>query len=70
MNPKIIVGSRVAFDSDQGIQSGTVTALMADLGNGQRHAIIAIDHQHGGIVTTMPVAALQTSHTTTDRSLK
>ena len=54
MNQKIIVGMRVAFDSEHGPQTGLVTGLLPCIGNGQLHAAIEADD----VVFTLPVAAL------------
>jgi hypothetical protein len=54
------VGSRVTFESDNGIQAGYVVDLRRDVGNGEVHAWVEIDHQWSGMFQAVPVAALLT----------
>ncbi|HWX02484.1 hypothetical protein [Collimonas sp.] len=56
-----MVGSRVTFDSDNGIQAGYVVDLRRDIGNGEVHAWIEIDHQWPGMFQAVPASALLTN---------
>ncbi|MFJ2988363.1 hypothetical protein ACIPF8_10880 [Collimonas sp. NPDC087041] len=57
----IHAGDRVTFDSDEGIQAGYVNDLRRDVGNGQLHALVELDHQWPGMFRAVPVSAILTS---------
>lgn len=52
---------RVTFDSDEGIQADFVNGLRRDIGNGDLHAWIELDHQWPGIFHAVPVSAILTA---------
>ncbi|PFH10841.1 hypothetical protein BCF11_3275 [Collimonas sp. PA-H2] len=52
---------RVTFDTDEGIQAGYVNDLRRDLGNGELHAWVEVDHQLPGCFRAVPVSAILTS---------
>lgn len=54
------VRDRVTFDTDEGIQAGYVNGLRRDLGNGELHAWIELDHQWPGIFHAVPVTDILT----------
>lgn len=55
------VRDRVTFDSDEGIQAGYVSDLRRDLGNGELHAWVEVDHQLPGCFRAVPVSDILTS---------
>ncbi|AIY43019.1 hypothetical protein LT85_3861 [Collimonas arenae] len=57
----VAVHDRVTFDSDEGIQAGYVNGMRRDVGNGEMHAWVEIDHQWPGVFRAVPVAAILTS---------
>jgi hypothetical protein len=56
---RITVGATVNFDSDNGPQSGIVEDIKADLGNGQRIAMVKVPGTLDGVPWQMPVDQLQ-----------
>ncbi|MEO6921969.1 MAG: hypothetical protein ABI171_23530 [Collimonas sp.] len=52
---------RVTFDTDEGIQAGYVNDLRRDLGNGELHAWVEVDHLMPGCFRAVPVSAILTS---------
>lgn len=55
---QIALGDRVTFDTDEGYQAGTVNDLRRDVGNGELHAWVELDHQWPGMFRAVPLAAL------------
>lgn len=55
------VRDRVTFDTDEGIQVGYVSGLRRDIGNGELHAWIEVDHQLPGCFRAVPVSDILTS---------
>lgn len=55
----IKIGARVAFDSEDGPQQGTVSGFKADLGNGRSHALVKVTGTLNGEPWTIPVDQLQ-----------
>lgn len=55
---QIALGDRVTFDTDEGYQAGTVNALRRDVGNGELHAWVELDHQWPGMFCAVPLSAL------------
>ena len=55
------VRDRVTFDTDEGIQVGYVNDLRRDVGNGELHAWVELDHQWQGMFRAVPVVAILTS---------
>ena len=55
---QIALGDRVTFDTDEGYQAGTVSDLRRDVGNGELHAWVELDHQWPGVFRAVPLAAL------------
>ena len=51
-------GDRVTFDTDEGYQAGTVSDLRRDVGNGELHAWVELDHQWPGCFRAVPLAAV------------
>jgi len=51
-------GDRVTFDSDEGYQAGIVSDLRRDVGNGELHAWVELDHQWPGVFRAVPLAAV------------
>ena len=58
---RIGIGNRVTFDSDDGIQAGYVNDLRHDLGNGELHAWVELEHKWPGSFQAVPVSAILTS---------
>ena len=56
---QIALGDRVTFDTDEGYQAGTVNDLRRDVGNGELHAWVELDHQWPGMFRAVPLAAVQ-----------
>ena len=56
---KIALGDRVTFDTDEGYQAGTVNDLRRDVGNGELHAWVELDHQWPGMFRAVPLAAIE-----------
>ena len=57
---QIALGDRVTFDTDEGYQAGTVNDLRRDVGNGELHAWVELDHQWPGMFCAVPIRAIQT----------
>ena len=57
----VSIGDRVTFDTDEGYQAGTVNDLRRDVGNGELHAWVELDHQWVGMFRAVPLAALQSA---------
>ncbi|MBR7631804.1 hypothetical protein [Janthinobacterium lividum] len=55
---QIALGDRVTFDTDEGYQAGTVNDLRRDVGNGELHAWVELDHQWAGVFRAVPLCAL------------
>lgn len=55
------VRDRVTFDTDEGVQAGYVNALRRDVGNGELHAWVELDHQWRGMFRAVPISAILTS---------
>ncbi|AMP06554.1 hypothetical protein [Collimonas pratensis] len=55
------VRDRVTFDTDEGIQAGYVNDLRRDVGNGELHAWVELDHQWPGMFRAVPVSDILTS---------
>ena len=51
-------GDRVTFDTDEGYQAGTVSDLRREVGNGELHAWVELDHQWPGVFRAVPLAAV------------
>jgi hypothetical protein len=60
-NITIKVRDRVTFDTDEGIQAGYVNGLRRDLGNGELHAWVEVDHLLPGCFRAVPVSDILTS---------
>lgn len=56
--PQVARGDRVTFDSDEGQLAGTVSDLRRDVGNGELHAWVQLDHQWAGMFRAVPMAAI------------
>lgn len=59
MNQQINPGTRVTFDSEHGPQAGVVIGHLKDNGNGEKYALVEIDHALSGITWNVPVSKLQ-----------
>ncbi|MDN2707931.1 hypothetical protein O0880_00700 [Janthinobacterium sp. SUN118] len=57
-SPQVTRGARVTFDSDEGQLAGTVSDLRRDVGNGELHAWVQLDHQWAGMFRAVPLAAI------------
>jgi hypothetical protein len=55
------VRDRVTFDTDEGIQAGYVNGLRRDVGTGELHAWVELDHQWPGCFRAVPISAILTS---------
>ncbi|WP_442783274.1 hypothetical protein [Collimonas fungivorans] len=55
------VRDRVTFDIDEGIQAGYVNGLRRDLGNGELHAWVELEHHLPGCFRAVPVSDILTS---------
>lgn len=55
---QVLRGDRVTFDTDEGYQAGTVSDLRRDVGNGELHAWVELDHQWPGVFRAVPLAAV------------
>jgi hypothetical protein len=55
------VRDRVTFDTDEGIQAGYVNGLRRDVGNGELHAWVEVDHLLPGCFRAVPVSDILTS---------
>jgi hypothetical protein len=55
------VRDRVTFDTDEGIQAGYVNDLRRDLGNGELHAWIELEHHLPGCFRAVPASDILTS---------
>ena len=51
-------GDRVTFDTDEGYQAGTVSDLRRDVGNGELHAWVELEHQWCGMFCAVPLSAI------------
>jgi len=60
MNKTVSVGHRVTFDSDDGIQAGYVNDMRRDVGNGELHAWVEMDHQWPGMFRAVSLSSLLT----------
>ena len=56
---QIALGDRVTFDTDEGYQAGTVNDLRRDVGNGELHAWVELDHQWAGMFRAVPLRAIE-----------
>ena len=56
---QIALGDRVTFDTDEGYQAGTVNDLRRDVGNGELHAWVELNHQWAGMFRAVPLAAIE-----------
>jgi len=56
---QIALGDRVTFDTDEGYQAGTVNDLRRDVGNGELHAWVELDHQWPGMFRAVPLGAIE-----------
>ncbi|WP_071079004.1 hypothetical protein [Janthinobacterium lividum] len=56
---QIALGDRVTFDTDEGYQAGTVNDLRRDVGNGELHAWVKLDHQWAGVFRAVPLGAIE-----------
>lgn len=56
---QIALGDRVTFDTDEGYQAGTVNDLRRDVGNGELHAWVELDHQWPGMFRAVPLVAIE-----------
>ena len=59
---QIALGDRVTFDTDEGYQAGIVNDLRRDVGNGELHAWVELDHQWAGMFRAVPLTAIVSSH--------
>lgn len=59
MMQPITPGAHVTFDSEHGPQRGTVAEIRADLGNGQRIALISVPGTLDGAPWCLPVEQLR-----------
>ena len=65
---QIALGDRVTFDTEEGYQAGTVNDLRRDVGNGELHAWVELDHQWPGVFRAVPLAALQSASAAAPRA--
>jgi hypothetical protein len=56
---QIALGDRVTFDTDEGYQAGIVNDLRRDVGNGELHAWVELDHQWAGMFRAVPLDAIE-----------
>ncbi len=56
---QIALGDRVTFDTDEGYQAGTVNDLRRDVGNGELHAWVELDHQWASMFRAVPLGAIE-----------
>ena len=56
---QIALGDRVTFDIDEGYRAGTVNDLRRDVGNGELHAWVELDHQWPGMFRAVPLGAIE-----------
>ena len=56
---QVALGDRVTFDTDEGYQAGTVNDLRRDVGNGELHAWVELNHQWAGMFRAVPLAAIE-----------
>jgi hypothetical protein len=56
---QIALGDRVTFDTDEGYQAGTVNDLRRDVGNGELHVWVELDHQWPGMFRAVPLGAIE-----------
>ncbi|MED5594502.1 hypothetical protein [Janthinobacterium sp. P210006] len=61
LSRSVSIGDRVTFDTDEGYQAGTVNDLRRDVGNGELHAWVEVDHQWSGVFRAVPITALQSA---------
>ena len=55
---QIALGDRVTFDTDEGYRAGTVNDLRRDVGNGELHAWVELDHQWTSIFRAVPLGSI------------
>lgn len=55
------VRDRVTFDTDEGIQAGYVNDLRRDLGNGELHAWVELEHSLPGCFRAVSISDIITS---------
>jgi hypothetical protein len=55
------VRDRVTFDTDEGIQAGYVNDLRLDLGNGELHAWVELEHKWPGHFRAVSMSAILSS---------
>lgn len=55
------VRDRVTFDTNEGIQVGYVNGLRRDVGNGELHAWVELDHQWRGMFRAVAISEILTS---------
>jgi hypothetical protein len=58
---QVKIRDRVTFDTDEGIQAGYVNGLRRDVGNGELHAWVEVDHLLPGCFRAVPVSDILTS---------
>ncbi|MDO8073003.1 hypothetical protein O3299_15835 [Janthinobacterium sp. SUN176] len=51
----------MTFDTDEGYQAGTVSDLRRDVGNGELHAWVELDHHWAGMFRAVPLAAIKST---------
>jgi hypothetical protein len=56
------VRDRVTFDSDEGVQTGYVNEMRRDLGNGELHAWVELEHKWPGCFRAVAIADILSSH--------
>ena len=61
MDKTVSIGHRVTFYSDDGIQAGYVNDMRRDVGNGELHALVELDHQWPGMFRAVQLSAILTS---------
>lgn len=60
---RIIIGTAVTFDTDEGPQRGTVHGFKPDLSNGQKYALVKVPGTMNGALWPMPVDQLERATT-------
>lgn len=55
---QVAVGDHVTFDTDEGCQAGVINDLRRDVGNGEMHAWVELDHQWQGMFRAIPITAI------------
>ena len=56
---QVALGDRVTFDTDEGYQAGTVNDLRRDVGNGELHAWVELDHRWPDMFRAVPLGAIE-----------